>query len=194
VLEFLERTFRQEIHRCRQCDHDQGDRRVDERHHDGPDVDENRDKVFARHFFVQPLELGFVMMAGDRRAQQVKRNGARSRDGGVKCDRKREGVIIAEINRDPGDERNPKEQIDVCPKNDRIDPGHEVNEMMMIDPVDRDDDEAQDIGKKGGPHPRQRLRGRIVRRLQLQDHDGNENSHNTIAERFDPVRSHTPEV
>src|SRR5205814_2767851 len=99
-------------------------------------------------------------------------------------------VIVAEINRDPRDERDPKEQIDVCPKNDRIDPGHEVNEMMMVDPVDSDDDEAQDIGKKGRPHLRQGSWGRIVRGLQLQNHDGNENSDNAIAERFDPVGFH----
>ena len=65
--------------------------------------------------------------------------------------------------------------------------------MMMIDPVDSDDDEAQDIGKKGRPHPRQGSRGRIVRGLQLQNHDGNENGDNAIAERFDPVRLHAPE-
>src|SRR5207302_4685653 len=102
-------------------------------------------------------------------------------------------VIVAEINRDPWDERDPKEQIDVCPKNDRIDAGHQVNEIMMIDPVDSDDDEAQDIGKKGWPHLRQGSWRRIVRRLQLQNHDGNENGDNAIAECFDPVRFHALE-
>ena len=194
MLEFFQRTFRQEIHCGRQCDHDQSEWRVDECGDDGRDIDEDGDEVFARHFFVQPLELGFVMMAGDRCTQQVKRNGARSGDGGIKRDRKGERVIVAEINRDPGQERDPKEQINVCPKNDRIDPGHEVNEMMMIDPVDRNDDEAQDIGKKSWPHPCQGSWSRIVRRLQLQNHDGNENGHHAVAERFDPVRSHALEV
>jgi hypothetical protein len=68
-----------------------------------------------------------------------------------------------------------------------------VNEMMMIDPVDSDDDEAQDIGKKGWPHLRQGSWRRIVRRLQLQNHDGNENGDDAIAECFDPVRFHAPE-
>jgi hypothetical protein len=60
------------------------------------------------------------MMTGDRCAQQEKRKRARSRDRGIKCDRERQRVIVAEINRDPGDERDPKEQIDVCSRNDRI--------------------------------------------------------------------------
>src|ERR1700736_4346648 len=65
--------------------------------------------------------------------------------------------------------------------------------MMMIDPVDSDDDEAQDVGKKGRPHLRQGSWCRIVRGLQLQNHDGNENGDHAIAERFDPVRFHAPE-
>ena len=64
--------------------------------------------------------------------------------------------------------------------------------MMMIDPVDRDDDEAQDIGEKSRPHPCQGSWTGIMRRFQLQNHDGNENGHNAVAERFDPVRSHAP--
>ena len=56
-------------------------------------------------------------------------------------------MIVPEINRDPGDEREPKEQIDVQPKDDRIDAAHEMDEMMMVDPVDRDDDETKDISE-----------------------------------------------
>ena len=56
-------------------------------------------------------------------------------------------MIVPEINRDPGNEREPKEQIDVCPKDGRIDATHEMDEMMMVDPVDRDDDETKDISE-----------------------------------------------
>ena len=119
---------------------------------DGCKIDENGNEILARHLFLQPLELRFVMMTSDRYGEQKKGNSAGGRDGSIKRDRKWQRVIVAEINRDPGDERNPKEQIDVCPKNDRIDPGHEMDEMMMIDPIDRDDDEAEDVGKKGWPH------------------------------------------
>src|SRR5438132_1354927 len=193
VLEFLERAFRKEIHRCRQRDHGQSERCVNERRADGCNIDKNGDEVFPRHFLVRLLELGFVMMTRDRCAQQKKRNGARRGDGGIKRDRKWQRVIVAEINRYPRDERDPKKQIDVCPKNERIDPGDEVNKVMMIDPVDGDDDEAKDIGKKNRPHFRQGSWGRIMRGLQLQDHDGNENGDDAITERFEPVRSHAPE-
>src|SRR5207248_11255963 len=183
--EFPDAAFGKEIHQSRQRDHDQSERRVNERRDDGCNIDKNGDEIFPRHSLVQPLELGFVMITRDRFAQEKKRNGARRGDGGIKRDWKWQRVIVAEINRYPRDERDPKKQIDVCPKNDRIDPVHEVNEMMMIDPIDRNDDEAQDISEKGWPHPRQRSGRRIVRRLQLQDHDGNEDRHHAVAERFD---------
>ena len=87
------------------------------------------------------------MMPCNGCAQHKKRNRACSGDGGIKRDRKRQRVIVAEINRDPGDEREPKEQINVCPKDDRIDAAHEMDEMMMVDPVDRDDDETKDLSE-----------------------------------------------
>ena len=65
-----------------------------------------------------------------------------------------------------------------------------MDEMMMIDPVDRDDDEAEDISKKRRPHSCQRSGRWIVRRLQLQNHNRNENGHHAVAERFNPVRFH----
>ena len=131
MLEFPDAAFGQEIHRRGRRDQDKRKRRIDERHRDGRDIDDKRNEIFARHFLVQLLELGFVIMTRDRFAQQEKRNGARRGDGGIKRDWKWQRVIVAEINRYPGDERDPKKQVDVCPKNDRIDPGDEVNKMMM---------------------------------------------------------------
>ena len=59
-------------------------------------------------------------------------------------------MIVPEINRDPWNERDPKKHIHVCPQHRRVDAANEVNEIVMIDPVDRDNDEAEDIGKKVG--------------------------------------------
>src|SRR4029077_15751781 len=128
--------------------HDQREWRVNERHRNGRDIDDKGDKILAGHSPVQPLKLEFMMMAGDRRAQEIERKRARSRDGCIKRDRERQRVMVAEINCDPGDKRDPKKQVHVCPKNDRIDAADEVNEIMMIDPVDRDDDEAKDVSEK----------------------------------------------
>ena len=132
-----------------------------------------------------------MMVPADRHAQEVKGNRARRRNAGVKRDRKWQRMIVAEINGGPGDERNPKKHIDVCPKNRGINAVHDLNEIMMIDPVYGDDDKAQDVGKKSRPHACERSGCWITRRLQFQDHDRNENGHYTVAKRFDPVRFHS---
>ena len=67
VLEFLERTLRQKIHRCRQCDHDQGERRVDERSGDGRDIDEMAMRFLRAIFLFKRLNSGSVMITSDRR-------------------------------------------------------------------------------------------------------------------------------
>lgn len=58
MFEFLGCTFRQEIHRGRQCDHDQGERHVDESGGEGRDGDENGDEVFCASFFLNGLNSG----------------------------------------------------------------------------------------------------------------------------------------
>jgi len=78
ALEEADAAVGQEIHRGRQRDHDQREWRVNECHRNGRDIDDNRDKIFARHSPVQPLEFGFVMMAADRRAQKKEGKRARS--------------------------------------------------------------------------------------------------------------------
>lgn len=99
-------------------------------------------------------------------------------------------MIVAQINRGPRDERHPEEHIHVCPQNRRIDPANELNEVMMIDPVYGDDDEAQGVSEKSWPQVDQGRGSGIMRRFQLQDHDSNDNRHYPVAERFKPVGFH----
>jgi hypothetical protein len=40
-----------------------------------------------------------------------------------------------------------KSRLMFAQRNDRIDAAHEMDEMMMVDPVDRDDDETKDISE-----------------------------------------------
>jgi hypothetical protein len=81
ALEFLERTFRQGIHRGWQRDHDRGKRRLDERRGDGRDVDEDGDEVLrasecntggpGHEPAALDLELGRA--ASDERSERIDR-------------------------------------------------------------------------------------------------------------------------
>ena len=65
-----------------------------------------------------------------------------------------------------------------------------LQQVMMIAPVDTDEDKAQHIGEK---HWRNRREGRptgVMRHFQFQDHDGDDDRNHPIAERFKPAFSH----
>lgn len=93
-----------------------------------------------------------MVMARNGSAQEIEGDCADSGDHGVERDRKGEEMIFAQVNRGPRDNREPEEKIHVCPEDCGIDTRDEMDEMMMIDPVDRDNDEAEHVGRKRRPH------------------------------------------
>jgi hypothetical protein len=59
----------------------------------------------------------------------------------------------------------------------------------MVVPVDPEEDEGQDIGQE---HRRKRRQARalLLRHLELEDHDGDEDRDHAIAERLEPSLGH----
>src|SRR6266571_6483445 len=62
--------------------------------------------------------------------------------------------------------------------------------MVVVVPVDADIHEAQDVGEQGRSKRRERGEVRAVRRLQLQNHDRDDDSDHAVAERFEPAFPH----
>src|SRR6266567_7220657 len=62
--------------------------------------------------------------------------------------------------------------------------------MVVVVPVDADIHEAQDVGEQGRSNRRECGEVRAVRRLQLQDHDRDDDSDHAVAERFEPALPH----
>ena len=125
-----------------------------------------------------------------RCTEQKKRDRAGSGDGGVESNRKGKSVIVAEVNGHPRNQRDPKEQVHVRPQNDGVYFLNEMDQVVMVHPVNCNDDEAENISEKGWPHLRERGWGRVVRWLKLQHHDGDEDGHHAITERFQAICSH----
>src|SRR2546425_8857525 len=62
--------------------------------------------------------------------------------------------------------------------------------MMMVAPIDAEKNETKYIAEKDRNHRTQRSQIRSVRRSQLQHHNGDDDGHHTIAERFHSPLTH----
>src|SRR5262249_37750956 len=87
-------------------------------------------------------------------------------------------------------EREPEKQVEVRPERTRIDHPDRLEQMMMVAPIDSEEDEAQGVTHKfrhERAEPRQRG---ALWNLQPKDHDGDEDGDDTIAERFHSSLGH----
>src|SRR6266478_813762 len=80
--------------------------------------------------------------------------------------------------------------MQVRPQYPTGDPVSEIEHVMMIVPVDGDDDEAEYVGEKYRQESRQRGQVGAVRDLKLQHHDRDEDRDHSIAERAQPFIAH----
>src|SRR6266699_4562490 len=80
--------------------------------------------------------------------------------------------------------------MQVRPQYPTGDPVGEIEHVMMIVPVDGDDDEAEYVGEKYRQESRQRGQVGAVGHLKLQHHDRDEDRDHSIAERAQPFIAH----
>jgi hypothetical protein len=62
--------------------------------------------------------------------------------------------------------------------------------ILELVPVDADVDEAEDVAAKDGQHWQKVVERGAVRYLQFQDHDGDDDGDDAVAECFKPAFSH----
>lgn len=84
-------------------------------------------------------------------------------------------------------QRQPEQQVQIGPQQRAIDVRDQVKEVMVVIPVDRDVDEAQHIAEKHRRQRQERIRARILRHLQLQHHDRNNDGNDAVGERKQPL-------
>ena len=82
----------------------------------------------------------------------------------------------------------------IRPENPAANMLDKVEEVMVIAPIDAEEDEAQEVTEQYGNQRTQRVKTCVVRHFQFQHHDGDDNRHHAIAERFQPRFRHVQRV
>src|SRR5450631_589566 len=92
------------------------------------------------------------------------------------------------------EEREPEQQVEVAPQDGPVDALDNLEHVMVVAPVDADVDEAEQVGQELRGGAAKRLEGGLVRDLQLQNHDGDDDGEDAVAKRFEPTGSHLPSL
>ena len=93
-------------------------------------------------------------------------------------------VVLAHPSRHERRQRQPEEQMQVRPQDRAVDPVDHVQHVVMVVPVDADEDEAHQVGQKHGHQRLQRVPPGSVRHFQLEDHDRDDDRDHAVAECF----------
>src|SRR5439155_14206143 len=99
-------------------------------------------------------------------------------------------TILSHPGCDKWNQRDPEQKMSVRPEHPAIDVVHRLKQMMVVMPVDPDEDETQHIAESRW---NQRLQGRpccIVRRSQLEHHDGYDDGDDSVTECFEACLAH----
>jgi hypothetical protein len=99
-------------------------------------------------------------------------------------------MVLAHPSRSERKQRQPEQQVQVRPERRAGDRAARVEHVMMIVPVDADEDEAQDVAEEDRQQRPQFVQAVAMRHPELQHHDRDDDRDHTIAERFQPSLAH----
>ena len=124
-------------------------------------------------------------MVGDERPrQQVVGAASQPLHRAVHGSGKRSDVILAQPRRRKRNEREPEQQVRIGPQDPAGGATGRVQQMVVIVPVDPQEDEALQVAEELRNERDDHLQFGRIRGLQLQHHDGNDDGDDAIAECF----------
>ena len=91
--------------------------------------------------------------------------------------------------RDRG-QREAEQQADVRPERPAVDPVDDLHQVVVVDPVDRDEDEAEQVGEQAALLVQDVGQVAPRRRPQLEDENGDQDRDHAVRERVHPLRPH----
>jgi hypothetical protein len=99
-------------------------------------------------------------------------------------------VVLPHPAGDEGDEGQPEQEVEVRPQDLAVDPVAGVEHVMVVVPVDAQEEEAQHVAQEDREQRPEREEVRAVRHLQLQDHDRDQDGDHPVAERLHASLGH----
>src|SRR5437867_1276956 len=99
-------------------------------------------------------------------------------------------MILCHPCRHERDEREPEEQMQIRPEDLAVHAVRGVQHVMMVVPVDAEKDEAEHVAEKGWHDRAQRRQVGTVGRVQLEDHDRDQDGDHAVTERLEPDLAH----
>src|SRR6516162_6887410 len=131
-----------------------------------------------------------AVLGGELDAEDPERGAAEAEIESVERDRQRSARVAPEKVGHERDKGHPEKKIEIRPEQAGIHLVHRMDEVMMVHPHDGDDQKAESVAKKDRALLEERGPGWLLRRRQLQHHDGDDDSDDAVAEGFDASGGH----
>lgn len=152
----------------------------------------NRDRKFAFEIVAYRFGEGRVLpiLANQREAENVERDGAHQQNNTIKRDGKLGEMIFAHPRGRKGQNRKPEQQMQIRPQHAAAHAARRVEQMVVIVPIDPDINKAENVTQKDWAKRGQRLEGGVMRHFEFQHHNGDDNGENAIAKGFEAAFGH----
>ena len=99
-------------------------------------------------------------------------------------------MILAHPRRHKRSQRQPKQEMKIRPEDSAVDVLNNLQQVMMVAPVDADKNEAEDVAQKDRRQRTQSREARSDGHAQLKHHDRDDDRDHSIAECFEAVAGH----
>lgn len=167
-----------------------GDPRADEGQRNRRNVNGDGEFAFAVAANGLSQSGGLAMQSEEGPDEDVVGDGSEEEDDSVEGDGPRGEMIVPHPCGGEGNKRKPEEEMKIGPEGGSVDVLNSVEQVMMIAPVNANEYEAEDVAEKNWKDRAKRFERAAAWRFHLEDHDGDDDGEDAVAEGFEAVFGH----